>query len=241
MAQSDYSDTLADRIIGSLYALLYHTEQKRLLGFAVAGWLKNLPWLFASFAWPFGLDLVWIVAGIALAIILRFLYWRGKRAGYIRFVSEEDRQLSPGTDSSVVNQKVPVRASGTFSVKSWEKYVRQYPAEYWRVGMGDHALMVNYSSGLFLYQFIQPSGLETVIPGKLCTGRKSEPTLEITYLSNWGPESTEISFNFFARENSSTPAKSRRKIYLAFDSLEQRGRVWKSLTNGLDHFIMKDG
>ncbi len=241
MARSDHNDTLADQIIGSLYALLYYTDQKRILGFAIAGWLKNLPWIFALFAWPFGLDPVWILAGIALAIFIRFLFWRGKRAGYIRFVSEEDRQLSPGTESTSVNQKVPVRASGTFSVKSWEKYVRQHPAEYWRVGMGDHALIVNYSSGRFLYQFIQPSGLEMVIPGKLCSGRKSEPTLEITYLSSWGPESTEISFNFFAREDDNKPAKSRRKIYLAFDSLEQRGRVWKSLTDGLDQYILKDG
>jgi len=241
MVESFYNNTLPDRIIGSLYAMLYYTERKRILGFAIAGWLKNLPWLFALFAWPFGLDLAWIIAGIVLAIVIRILYWRGKRVGYIRFISEENRHLSSGSESIAANQKVLVRASGVFSVRSWEIYVRQHPGQYWRVGMGDHALMINYSSGRFLYQFIQPGGLEKVIPGKLCTGRKAEPTLEITYLSNWGPESTDVSFMFFTRGNDNKQVKLRRKIYLAFDTLEQRGLVWKSLTGDLDQAIIEDG
>jgi hypothetical protein len=241
MTTSFYSNTLPDRIIGSLYAMLYYTERKRILGFAIAGWLKNLPWLFALFAWPFGLDLAWIIAGIVLAIVIRILYWRGKRVGYIRFISEENQQLSSDSESIAADQKVSVRASGTFSVKSWETYVRQHPGQYWRVGMGDHALMINYSSGRFLYQFIRPGGLEKVIPGKLCTGRKAEPTLEITYLSNWGPETNDVSFMFYARENDKKRAKLRRKIYLSFDTLEQRGNVWKSLTGDLDQVIIKDG
>jgi hypothetical protein len=192
------------------------------------------------FAWPFGLGLAWIIFGITLAIVIRLLYWRGKRVGYIRFISEDNRQLSPDSESITNDQKVSVRASGTFSVKSWETYVRQHPAEYWRVGMGDHVLMVNYSSRRFLYQFIQPGGLEKVVPGKLCTGRNSEPALEITYLGNWGPESTDISFMFYARENDKKQAKLQRKIYLAFDSLEHRGVVWKSLTGGLDRSTIKE-
>ena len=241
MAESFYSNTLSDRIIGSLYALLYYTERKRILGFTISGWLKNLPWLFALFAWPFGLGLAWSIAGIALAIVIRLLYWRGKRVGYIRFISEENGRLSPDSESIANNQKVSVRASGAFSVHSSETYVRQHPAQYWRVGMGDHALMVNNSSGRYLYQFIQPGGLEKVVPGKLCTGRNAEPSLEVTYLGNWGPESTDISFMFYAPENEKKQAKLRRKIYLAFDSLEQRGLVWKSLTGGLDQSIIKEG
>jgi hypothetical protein len=107
--------------------------------------------------------------------------------------------------------------------------------------MGDHALMINYSSGRFLYQFIQPGDLEKVIPGKLCNGRKAEPTLEITYLSKWGPETNDVSFMFYARGNDKKQAKLRRKIYLSFDTLEQRGNVWKSLTGGLVQAIIKDG
>ena len=71
-------------------------------------------------------------------------------------------------------------------------------------------------------------------------GRKSEPTLEVTYLGNWGPESTEISFMFYARENDNKQARLRRKIYLAFDNLEQRALVWKSLTGSLEQSIIKD-
>jgi hypothetical protein len=241
MAESFYSNTLADQIIGSLYATLYYTERKRILGFASAGWLKNLSWLFALFAWPFGLDLAWIITGIVLAIVIRILYWRGKRVGYIRFIPEENRHLSSDSESIAANQKISVRASGAFSVKSMELYVRQHPAQYWRVGMGDHALMINYSSGRFIYQFIRPGGLEKVIPGKLCTGRKAEPTLEITYLSNWGPESADVSFMFFTREDDSKQTKLRRKIHLAFDNLEKRELVWKSLTGGRDQAMNKDG
>ena len=241
MAESYYDNTLADRIIGLLYAVLYYTARKRILGITIAGWLKNLPWLFALFAWLFELGLAWIISGIALAIVIRLLYWRGKRVGYIRFIAEENQQVSPDSDSISNNQKVPVRASGTFSVTSWETYVRQHPAQYWRVGMGDHALMVNYSSGRFLYQFIQPGGVEMVVPGKLCTGRIPEPALEITYLGNWGPESTDISFMFYAPQKDKKQAGLRRKIYLAFDSLEQRGLVWKSLTSDLDQSIIKEG
>ena len=99
MAETFYNDTFTDRIIGSLYALLYFTERKHIIGISIAGLFKNLPWLLALLAWPFGLGPAWIISGIVLAVVIRIIYWRGKRVGYIRFIPEENQQLPPDSES----------------------------------------------------------------------------------------------------------------------------------------------
>lgn len=240
MAESSFNVSLTDRIVGALYAGLYYTSRKRVLGFAISGWLKNLPLIFAPFAWLFGLGLGWSIFGIFIAIVVRMLYAVGKRAGYIRFIPEEYLQPPDNIERIRNDQKVPVFASGTFSVKDWERYVRQHAAQYWRVGMGDHVIMIDYASGRFLYQFIQPGSLEKVMPGKLCSGRQPDPALELTYQSNWGPESTDVSFMFYSPGKDAKSAKLRRKIYLSFTTPEQRQIVWNNLTGGQDQAEFKE-
>ena len=72
----------------------------------------------------------------------------------------------------VDNHKVALRATGVFSVKDWEEFMLGRPADYWRVPMGDHAVMVQYSPGRFLYQFIRLGAIEAIEAGSLFHGRR---------------------------------------------------------------------
>jgi hypothetical protein len=236
MPDQSHKITFIDRLLGPLYAFLYITVRKRFIGVSIAGWLKNIPWLFALLALPTRLGIGWVIAGFLLAIFLRILYWQGKRSGYIRFIVQ-DRLTSPERDDQLAaNQKIDVRASGIFSVHNWQSYVRQHPAQYWRVAMGDHAVMVKFEANRYLYQFIQPDSMESIIPGMLFSGRHPEPALEISFLSDWGPEAPAINYNFFSSVQEEERKRLARKIYLAFDDIETRSLVW----NGFNHTEIKD-
>jgi len=223
--------TLGDKVIGPLYAFLYYTANKRVVGLGADGLLKNLPWLLGVLAWPFGLGLGWTLLGFFLAIVMRILYWQGSRAGYIRFVPDDSVPTSVGKEKLASNQKVKVLASGIFSVQTWERYVRQHPAHYWFVGMGDHAVMVDYSAGRYLYQFIKPGRMESVVPGVLCSGRKPQLALEISFHTDWGPESPLVDFLFYSPGKEDKPKLLMRKMYLAFDDPETRTLVWNALNH----------
>lgn len=217
------------RIVGPLYVILYHTNQHRFLVFTVGGWLKNLPFIFSLLAilmrWP----VFWVIFGIVLAFLMRILYWRAKKAGYIRFLGVGSQ--TGLTDAQLIedNVKVLACATGKFSVKDWEEYVLEQPAEYWRIPIGDHAFMVEHQPGRYLYEFIQRGALEQVESGFFYFGRQPKPALAITFLSTWGSGSEELNFQFYAPSKNSSSAKFRRKIYLTFSKDADKNAVWRSL------------
>jgi hypothetical protein len=229
MAQSTKQITSADRIIGLLYTFLYHTASRDLMGLTIEGLLKFLPLLFSLLAWLVDLGVGWILVGIFLAILFRILYWRGRRAGYIRFIPEDYRKPPASKETIADDQRVEIHASGIFSVRNWERYVRQHSGRYWRVGMGDHAVMVDYPPNRYLYQFIQPKGLIDVVPGTLFSGWDPHPALEVSFLSNWGPDSPDVDFMFYSRKENGKQKQIDRRIYLAFEDFEHRALVWNSL------------
>lgn len=227
------------RITGPLYAFLYRTNRRRLLGFSVGGWLKNLPFLFALLAVVMRWSAFWIIFGIVLAIIIRILYWRAKKAGYIHFL-EVKGQTRPDNGRILKDDvKVPACATGRFSVKDWEEYVLERPAEYWRIPIGDHAFMVEHQPGRYLYEFIQRGALEQVESGFLFFGRRPKPALAITFLSTWGSGSEEVNFQFYAPSKNSSPGKFRRKIYLTFEKDADKNAVWRSLLRDAGQPITK--
>lgn len=229
MTQATKQISAADRILGLLYTFLYYTASRDLMGLTIEGLLKFFPLLFSLIAWLVDLGTGWILFGIVLAILFRILFWLGRRAGYIRFVPENIRK-PPAINEMIDNdQKVEIYASGIFSVRNWERYVRQYSGHYWRVGMGDHVIMVDYPPNQYLYQFIQPEGLIDVVPGTLYSGWDPHPALEVSFLSNWGPESPDVDFMFYARKKNGKEKRIDRRIYLTFDNFEHRALVWNSL------------
>lgn len=232
MADGSVHGHFGARILGALYPILHATVRVFFMGATVRGWLINLPLLVALFLLLVG-EPFWAIGIVIVDLILRVLYWKARRDGYVRFVAEASQQPVDGTSAVAENHKVAIKATGSFSVKDWEEYVLARPAEYWRVPMGDHAIMVQYAPGRFLYQFLRLGSIEAVEAGFLCHGRQPHKALAITYLTSWGPESEDPDFMFYAPSDEGDPARRQLRMFLAFEDDGQRDQVWQSfLSNG---------
>ncbi|HSG14810.1 MAG TPA: hypothetical protein VLE70_00635 [Anaerolineae bacterium] len=229
MADASSSGRFGARFQGFLYGFLYATVRRTFLFVTIRAWLKNLPLFLALFMLLWRWPMAWPIVMVVLALILRLLYWKAKRDNYMRFVTESDQQ--PGDDAPAVvdNHKVALRATGVFSVKDWEEFMLGRPADYWRVPMGDHAVMVQYSPGRFLYQFIRLGAIEAIEAGSLFHGRQPQKALAVTFLTSWGPESDDVDFMFYAPSDEDNRSAIRRKMFLAFEDESIRASVWRNL------------
>jgi hypothetical protein len=230
---------ILNNFAGPLYSFFYHTANKKLLGITVGAWIRFLPpFLLILIAliqgWPFA----WVVVGLGLFIILRLFYWKAKRDGYVRFVSDDSRPSTEGVHSLADEEKVSIQATGHFSVKDREAYTLLRQAEYWRLANGDHAVMVHEKPKRFLYQFIQPGSLQQVQSGLLHFGREPKICLAISFLTSWGPEFSEENLTLYS-SNDHSPKKMRRKIYLTFPSEQIRQAVWNNLLRDAGQPISK--
>ena len=229
MADASATGSLVDRIQGSLYAFLYATVRRTFLGATISGWLKNGLLLLAPLVLLLGWPVLWPALMLALALLLRLLYWKARRDGFVRFIAETDQRPAVDAPALADDQKAPFKATGIFSVKAWETYVLGRPADYWRVAMGDHVMMVRHSPGRFLYQFIRIGAVETIEAGLLCHGAQPQKALAITYLTSWGPDSDDVDFMFYAPSDENNPSRQRRKMFLAFENESARASVWHNL------------
>jgi hypothetical protein len=229
MADASPSDGLADRVQGSLYAFLYATVQHTFLGATISGWLKNGLLLLALIILFLGWPVFWPALMMALDVLLRLLYWKARRDGFVRFTVETDQRPAADAPHLADNQKVSFKATGIFSVKDWESYVLERPADYWRVSMGDHVMMVHHSPGRFLYQFIRIGAVESIEAGLLCHGAQPQKALAISYLTSWGPDSEDVDFMFYAPSDENNPSRQTRKMFLAFENESARASVWHKL------------
>jgi hypothetical protein len=227
------------RFAGPLYTALYFTVKHRFLGVTIANWFKNIPLLLALFGLLVRRPMVWVVAMLLLSLLIRLLYWQVRRDGYVIFVGTGEEAPPKETRAIPDDEKMPVIATGTFSVQNREKYVLRRPADYWRLPVGDHAIMVEHRPGRYLYQFIQPGTLEHIEPGLICFGRKPCRALAITFLSTWRSESNDVNFRFFAPSENGNPAKLRQKVYLSFDDQSDLEAVWRNLLRDARHPIDK--
>jgi hypothetical protein len=214
-----------------LYSFLHATVRRSFLGAAIRSWLVNTPIILALFLPLLGYSVTWTILILVLDVMIRLLYWKARRDGYVYFVAENARRPNDGTLELTTNRKVPVRATGFFGTKKWEEYVLAHPADYWRVPMGDHAIMVRYSPGRFLYQFIQPDAVESLESGVICCGAQPKNALAITYLSRWVPETQDVNFLFYAPSDEDDGPRKRRKIYLAFEDAKTKDTVWQNFIN----------
>ncbi|MCI0398707.1 MAG: hypothetical protein L0332_21470 [Chloroflexi bacterium] len=220
---------------GYLNAFLYATTYHRLLGFTLAGWLKFLPLILGLAAWLQGWPVFWLAAGVLLSVLFRLLYWWAKRQGYISFIPEEARPAPAEPQALADNTRVVVKATGLFSVSHREAYILQRPAEYWRVPIGDHVIMVQERPGRFLYQFVQMGALQRVEPGYLVFGPQPQKALAITFLTTWGPKSADDQDSSLAPSENGHESKLQRIIYLSFEDEETRGAVWHNLLRARVH------
>lgn len=217
------------RLAGILFAITYYTSHRSFLGARISSWIKWTLFIFTFAVWITRQPSYLFILGAAAIITVQFFYWYIRRLGYVRFLPKAEQ---PGRYSGEVpadNKKIKVLATGVFSVSSHEAYVLQRPAEYWRVPVGDHAIMVQHQPGRFLYQFIQAGSLQSVVAGFLIFGRRPQEALAINFLTTWGPEFAQFTPKQFMSSANHTPAKLERTIYLTFDSAEARHQVRQNL------------
>jgi hypothetical protein len=227
------------RFTGVLYAVVHFTVQRRFLGPRISSWLKFGFLTFTFAVWITRQPVYLVFLGLAGFVGLQFIYWYVRRQGYIRFIPVNETAPDNMENRLADNKRVKTQATGTFSVSSHEAYVLQRPAEYWRVPVGDHAIMVQYKPGKFLYQFVQAGTLQKVETGFLIFGRRPQEALAITFLTSWGPENAGFTPKQFMSSTNHTPAKLEQTIYLTFETAEARQQVHSNLLRDVGKPIHK--
>lgn len=218
------------RILSQLYAFIYLTRRRTLLGVTLATWAVLLLLLLAL--WAFLLRWPGWVSQVALLTALALMagYWIAGRKGYTRFVGDDEMVLDPEFASPRDESRVPLRATGIFSVRDYEKYVLNEPAEYWRVPMGHHVIMVQNGPGQYLYQIVEPQHMCNLEAGYLLHGRHPQKALALSFLVSWSPElAREPTFYPGAPEEPARNPGEQRTIYFTFDHDADRFAVWRSL------------
>lgn len=215
--------------MGRLLAFLYATTQHGFLGIRLSSWLKFLTLVLIFAAWVLRWSAIAFAATIALTATVRLLYWWAKRIGYIRFVP--DNQTAPNEDTPELadEQRVAMQATGTFSVYNLDAYVLEKKAEYWRVPVGDHVLMVQHRPGRFLYEFIQAADLQQIQSGLLVFGAHPRKALAITFLSSWGSENGQGIAAYYVTNKAEQERKAQKTLYLTFEQEAEHQAVWRNL------------
>ncbi len=126
--------------------------------------------------------------------------------------------------------RVPLRATGVFSVRDYERYVLEESAEYWRVPLGHHVIMVQNGPGQYLYQITEPQYIRNISAGYLLYGRRPQEALALQFVVSWSPDlAHEPRFYPGAQEDEQQQPTEERTIYFTFDHDADRHAVWRSL------------
>jgi hypothetical protein len=218
-------------LLSRLYGILYWSRQQQLFGLSLRAWFVVLPLVvaFVGLAQDWPLPAVLLLLALAPSVLLLNSF--AARAGYKRFVPEEGMALDDEFAAPREEHRIPLRATGVFSVHDREDYVLARPAEYWRVPLGQHVFMVQQYPGRFLYQIINPEHVESVQPGYLLSGRRPQKAIALHFLASWGPQfAYEPSFQYVGDDEEPPPANViPRTVYLTFENDADRHAVWKSL------------
>lgn len=217
--------------LSRMNAFAYAAANRSLLGMRLSRWLMLglAALLLAGWVrqWP-----VVVLAALLLVLIwLAFSFWRARRSNYIRFVAAADAlpsdDLTGSAGTLAPNQRVPLQATGVFSVSSRDVAVLQKPGHYWQVPLGDHIVMVEERPGKFAYQFFNAANLQGARRGWLLFGPRPLECLAVSFMSAWGPEYTKFQ-QYDDGKPSPTPPKART-IYLGFESGESLQAVWRTI------------
>lgn len=217
------------RYLGLMYWIIHWTDNQRVIGLRVSSLIRLFSLVVPLWIWIQRWHQTWLILAILIFLWIQFSYWRGRRSGYYRFVVENvDLLSSSETKPLPANHHIPVYATGIFSLKSWESNVVFRPAEYWQVPLGDHAVMVLYEPGRFLYQFISAKSMLELQKGWLLFGSRPSPALSISFLSTWGPEFDDLNISMLGI-NRKKPEEKVRTIYLSFETEDYEEAVWQNL------------
>jgi hypothetical protein len=218
------------RFLGSFFYVTYITNRRTFLTLPWGWYIRRLMFV------PVLLGLLgrwgqwtWVALGAALLVIL--LYWLAARLGYSRFVpqkgeavmwvDEEIRPLAP-------NQRVPIQATGLFSVRDQEYFVLLQDGHYWQVPLGDHAVMVEHVPQRYVYQFFDAATLHKAQPGWLIFGGEPQEALAVTFRTKWTPKFAKLEVRYYV-QSEAEPEAPLRTVYLSFADEADKQRVWQNI------------
>ncbi len=212
-----------------LYWFTHWTSSHRFLGLCYSTLLKTALLFLLLVAWIRRWGQPSLLVILAAILIIYLLYAYAKRAGYFRFVpGAANHTAVHALDPLPHYQRVPVKATGVFSLEHWEKHVLFRPAHYWQAPRGGHGIMVAHEPGRYLYQFFDAPSLISLQRGWILYGRRPSPALAISFHSIWGPELVKEPFRFFGRATEEPPP-IQRAIYLSFEDPAQEQVVWLNI------------
>jgi len=218
-----------------MYAFTFRTKWRRFIGISLASWLQFAAFLILLVAWI--VRLPWWLLTLMLFVVLwiRFSYWRAAKARYNKFVVDKTA-VSPTADFDPLqpNEHVTLRATGLFAVSSRETSVLLRPAEYWKVPLGDHTVMVEQRPEQYLYQFFGKTTLEKVQVGWLIFGHEPMRALSVTFCSKWGPAYTDFSQLYYVPGGNADPPCQQRNITFTFASDREHAAVWHNILQDLE-------
>lgn len=216
------------RMYGLAHALSHHA----FLGIRLstpARWLPIVALLIGLIRnWPAAV----LIALLVLIVWINYSLWRARRDNYNRFVPLPAALMSADNlEPLAPNAKVPVLATGLFSVSGRSAWLLLSPAHYWRVPLGDHVIMAEETPGKYLYQFFGAASLQDVRHGLLLYGRRPIEALGVSFLAQWGPEYTRFGQAHESGRNDDLPPPKRVTVYLTTDNAETRRAVWHTIVS----------
>jgi hypothetical protein len=217
---------------GRLYGFAFYTELTQWRGLRRSVWVRLIALLFFTLSLfltlLFPLPLWLILPPFALLLATQWLYWAARRAGYVAFTGLHTAVAPQPTTTLRKEEKIPVRATGLFSVMERERYLLQKKADYWHYPLSEHVIMVEEAPGKYLYQFVSASRIRHIKAGHLYLGQESFPALEINYHTDWAPSLLTGGINYYVGGGVPDEDLPRRTIYLTFHTTEDWQRVWHS-------------
>jgi hypothetical protein len=194
--------------ISRMYALAYSLSRRSFLSFRLIFFARWLPIIFLVIGWLRDWPAYVLVILFLVILWVNYSLWRAKRDNYLRFIADEKSVMGSETNETLPpNQKVAVTASGLFSVTGRENRLLHRPANYWYVPLGEHIIMAEEVPGKYLYQFFSPKSLQAIRSGWLFHGSSPIPSLEVSFLSKWGPEYTRFGQHYESGEDDESAAK----------------------------------
>lgn len=212
--------------IGIVFQFSYRLHRHRWLGWSLARWLGLL--LLATGLWTvfrYRSQLGTIIAlGALFLAYLALMIWTD-RQGYVRFHALADAQsmlhdVAPAP-SLAPQEKVPLRASGWFTVEGADQYLVDVEADFETTGIREHIVLGRIQPSRFLlfghwpkhevgwwYIFFKPAMIRRMRLGHLYFGSRLRPALQVRYISD---------------------AEKERLVHFTFDDPSALRRVWDDL------------